>query len=66
MISSIVDGFGREQAAIEHNTAVQTGVILMAEGALHTGFLYRDNITPHGWREDSCVWPRAVACPTFA
>jgi hypothetical protein len=32
---------------IEHNTAFQTGVIIMADGAPNTGFVYRDNIAPH-------------------
>jgi hypothetical protein len=32
---------------VEHNTAFQTGAIIIAEGAPHAGFVYRYNITPH-------------------
>lgn len=32
---------------IEHNTAFQTGSIIMAEGPPHEGFAYRYNIAPH-------------------
>jgi hypothetical protein len=38
---------GTADVVIEHNTAFQTCVIIMAEGASHTGFVYRDNIMPH-------------------
>ena len=41
----ILDGIAN--LVIEHNTAVQTGNIILAEGAPHEGFVYRDNITPH-------------------
>jgi cellulose synthase/poly-beta-1,6-N-acetylglucosamine synthase-like glycosyltransferase len=38
---------GTRDVAIEHNTALQTGSIVMAEGAPNPGFVYRDNIAPH-------------------
>ena len=38
---------GTADVVIEHNTAFQTGVIIMADGAPNTGFVYRDNIAPH-------------------
>src|SRR5205814_2410011 len=38
---------GTAHVVIEHNTAFQTGVIIMADGAPNTGFVYRDNIAPH-------------------
>ena len=38
---------GTADVIIEHNTAFQTGSIIMAEGAAHTGFVFRDNIAPH-------------------
>jgi len=38
---------GVAYVVIEHNTALQTGVIIMAEGAPNTGFVYRHNITLH-------------------
>ena len=38
---------GTRDVVIEHNTAFQTGHILMAEGDPHEGFVYRYNITPH-------------------
>jgi hypothetical protein len=38
---------GTANVVIEHNTAFQTGVIIMAEGQQHIGFVYRNNITPH-------------------
>ena len=37
---------GTKDVVIEHNTAFQTGHILMAEGDPHEGFVYRYNITP--------------------
>lgn len=38
---------GAGQVVIEHNTAVQTGPIIVAEGPPHVGFVFRDNIAPH-------------------
>ena len=38
---------GTAQVVIEHNTAFQTGPIIMAEGAPHVGFIFRYNIAPH-------------------
>src|SRR5262249_18479315 len=39
---------GTSDLVIEHNTALQTGHIIMAEGpALHERFVYRFNIAPH-------------------
>ena len=38
---------GTAEVIIEHNTAFQTGSIIMAEGAAHSGFVFRDNIAPH-------------------
>ena len=38
---------GPADVTIEHNTAVQTGNIITAEGPPATGFVYRNNITPH-------------------
>jgi hypothetical protein len=38
---------GAAAVTIEHNTAFQTGSIIMAEGAPHEGFAYRYNIAPH-------------------
>ena len=38
---------GVADVVIEHNTAFQTGPIIMAEGAPNTGFVYRHNITLH-------------------
>ena len=38
---------GTADVVIEHNTAFQTGNIITAEGAVHTGFVYRNNLTPH-------------------
>ena len=38
---------GTKDVVIAHNTAFQTGHILMAEGDPHEGFVYRFNITPH-------------------
>src|SRR5262245_33871299 len=39
---------GAEQVVIEHNTAVQTGSIVMAEGPPSPGFVYRNNVSSHG------------------
>lgn len=38
---------GTSDVMIEHNTAFQTGNIIMADGLPHTGFVYRANIAPH-------------------
>ncbi len=38
---------GAKEVSIEHNTALQTGSIVMAEGPPNPGFVYRDNIAPH-------------------
>lgn len=38
---------GTADVVIEHNTAFQTGSIIMADGLPHSGFVYRYNITPH-------------------
>lgn len=38
---------GARDVRIEHNTALQTGPIVMAEGPPSPGFIYRDNIAPH-------------------
>jgi hypothetical protein len=38
---------GTADVVIEHNTAHQTGPVIMAEGPPYTGFVYRENITPH-------------------
>jgi hypothetical protein len=38
---------GAAAVTIEHNTAFQTGSIIVAEGAPLEGFAYRYNITPH-------------------
>ena len=38
---------GAKDVSIEHNTALQTGSIVMAEGPPNPGFIYRDNIAPH-------------------
>jgi glycosyltransferase involved in cell wall biosynthesis len=39
---------GTSQIAIEHNTALHTGTILFGgDHAPHTGFVFRNNITPH-------------------
>jgi hypothetical protein len=38
---------GTADVVIDHNTGFQTGSIILADGAPHTGFVYRDNITPH-------------------
>ena len=38
---------GTADIVIEHNTALQTGNVITAEGAPHTDFVYRYNITPH-------------------
>jgi hypothetical protein len=38
---------GTANVIVEHNTAFQTGAVIMAEGAPNTGFVYRYNITPH-------------------
>ncbi len=38
---------GAAQVVIEHNTALQTGSIVLAEGPPQEGFVYRYNIAPH-------------------
>ncbi len=38
---------GTQDVVIEHNTAMQSGPIVMAEGMPHEGFVYRHNVTPH-------------------
>jgi hypothetical protein len=38
---------GSADVVIEHNTALQTRNVITADGAPHTGFIYRNNITPH-------------------
>lgn len=38
---------GAADVVIEHNTALQTGSIVTAEGPPNRGFVYRDNIAPH-------------------
>lgn len=38
---------GTADVVVEHNTAFQTGTILMSEGAAHLGFVFRNNIVPH-------------------
>jgi hypothetical protein len=38
---------GSAGVVIEHNTALQTGNILTAEGVVHSGFVFRRNIAPH-------------------
>jgi len=38
---------GAADVTIEHNTALQTGSIVTAEGTPNPGFVYRDNIAPH-------------------
>jgi len=38
---------GAEDVVIEHNTASQTGHIVMAEGPPSARFVYKDNIAPH-------------------
>jgi hypothetical protein len=38
---------GGARITIEHNTAMQTGSIIVAEGPPSEGFVYRYNITPH-------------------
>jgi hypothetical protein len=32
---------------VEHNTVLQNGNILFAAGTANSGFVYRDNLTPH-------------------
>jgi hypothetical protein len=41
----ILDGVAH--LTIEHNTAFQQGPIIVAEGAPHIGFIFRNNITAH-------------------
>jgi hypothetical protein len=41
----VLDGVAH--LTIEHNTALQGGPILMAEGAPHAGFVFRNNIVAH-------------------
>lgn len=38
---------GAADVVIEHNTAFQSGKIIMADGEALTGFVYRHNIAPH-------------------
>jgi hypothetical protein len=38
---------GTLDIVIDHNTALQTGSILVVEGPPHTGFVFRNNIVPH-------------------
>ena len=38
---------GTADVHIIHNTAIQTGNIITADGTPHTGFVYINNITPH-------------------
>ena len=38
---------GAADVVIEHNTALQTGSIVLAIGPVHTGFVFRHNIAPH-------------------
>lgn len=38
---------GAKDVTIEHNTGLQTGYILVAEGQPNEGLVYRYNITPH-------------------
>jgi len=38
---------GAADVVIEHNTALQAGDIVTAEGEPNRGFIYRDNIAPH-------------------
>lgn len=38
---------GTADVVIDHNTALQSGDIIYAEGAAHSGFVYRNNLTPH-------------------
>ena len=38
---------GAAQVVVEHNTALQTGSILVAEGAPNEGFVFRANVLPH-------------------
>ncbi len=38
---------GTANVTIEHNTALQQGPILVAEGTPHTGFIFRNNIVAH-------------------
>jgi hypothetical protein len=39
---------GVAEVAIDHNTAFQSGPIIMAEGKPHTDFVYRNNLTSRG------------------
>jgi hypothetical protein len=38
---------GTADLVIDHNTAFQSGSPVIADGEAHTGFVYRNNITPH-------------------
>jgi hypothetical protein len=38
---------GTADVVIDHNTAFQTENVIAADGASHTGFVYRNNLTPH-------------------
>jgi hypothetical protein len=38
---------GTADVRIEHNTAFQTGSVILADGAPHTGFMFLNNISPH-------------------
>ncbi|MBI2358768.1 MAG: hypothetical protein HYV04_07650, partial [Deltaproteobacteria bacterium] len=38
---------GTADIVIDHNTALQTGKIIIAEGSPHSGFVYQNNVTLH-------------------
>lgn len=38
---------GTAAVVIDHNTAFQDGIMLVADGSPHTGFIYHNNIAPH-------------------
>ncbi len=40
--------YGAADVTIDHNTAFQTGSIIMSEGPPNTNFYFRNNIQPHG------------------
>src|SRR5262249_40375699 len=39
---------GTTDIVVDHNTAFQDGSVLYADGKPHTGFVYRNNLTPRG------------------
>jgi hypothetical protein len=39
---------GTSEVVIEHNTAIQDGPVLYADGVPHHGFVYRNNLSPKG------------------